>query len=163
MNKIFWALRRYRNRRKSSRGILPGDLLRVDVTVQLIVDVVIPHVLQRCTACRALEALHVKIFVLDSDKDASVEDENVNMTLHIKWLCIQVLDQFLNFQGNRMQSRLSQRTTSCLSKAGIYWMHFNINFSALNHFSFLHHHAITLFALENEMQNIEKRKSGQTT
>lgn len=51
---------------------MPGHQFRVNIAIQFVVDVVITDVLQGGTAGRTFEALHVKIFLLDPNEDATV-------------------------------------------------------------------------------------------
>lgn len=48
------------------RRIVGGRHLRVDVAVQLVVQIEVALVLQRGAACGALEAVHVQVLVLDA-------------------------------------------------------------------------------------------------
>lgn len=64
--KIEIDVRRYGYWYNSSGCVLPGGQFCVNVAVELVVDVVVADVLQRCSTGGAFEALDVKIFLLYS-------------------------------------------------------------------------------------------------
>lgn len=53
----------------------------MDIAVQLVVEVVVAHVLQGGAASGALEALHVKVLVLDSHEHTPAKQQCIQM----KW------------------------------------------------------------------------------
>lgn len=55
------------------RGVGSSHQLGVDVTVELVVDVVVADVLQRGPASGTLETLNVQVLVLDSHKHSSAK------------------------------------------------------------------------------------------
>lgn len=43
----------------------------MDVAIEFVVDVIVTNVLERLTACRALETINMEVLVLYADKDAA--------------------------------------------------------------------------------------------
>lgn len=85
-------LRRHSDRLQiGRRRVLSGDHLGVNVAVQLVVDGVVAHVLQRCSARGALEALNVQIFLFYPHENSpvilikcSVKFNSIRLSIHVK-------------------------------------------------------------------------------
>jgi hypothetical protein len=51
----------------------------MDVTVQVVVYIVVPHILARCTTCSTPEALHMQDLVLDAHKHTTADHTGRNL------------------------------------------------------------------------------------